>query len=1754
MDTTDAVKQYREWVAGASGDHPSVGLVAAVLAAVDAVPVEDPAPGRIADGPCVGAGALLDVGPTIVGLAASPRTALALYDAHESWAGGVDDLEAEQSRDLVARIAALAAVAAGLHTDPWQGLAKLLDHPSGRSLLTLFSAIEVVLARGTAFEPVEPGAIADLVSDQPDVVDEVLAAVDAAGGRGSAARELLPDLLAAIDNVAESLGDRIEEVADAIRDRLPEHAGSRDDWAREAHELRIYGLLVARTTTTGSAPASVAAPAPTAAAPVVDRKPLEDRLSATRSRRTSVQGELGTVRQERSSLQTDIDRVRSGRRARSSAGRPAAPIQVDASIRAAVADRERALEAARDEHRSLERMRDYTSPPGRTTARSSGSTDSARARVRTAEDHIQRLRSQISSARQQAEAGAARRTQLQARLRTAHRRRQTIQSALLTLRPDRRTLTTSLADTRRRRKSRSTVAEAAPDLPRGRPLTVRERAILRGKVLRTRAKAVSAKAELDQLERELKLGPPPSAPPAPDLLDIPSLVRQIGTLEAAIQSQRARIEAQREALAERRDGLAARLAELRGRRREADDERRRAKGKRQRLAADLTATRRARQRAEARPEPEAQPIVDSLTPERRDRLEDAVFEAINRLHRARWDLDRALTVHRSEQPSPPEPPPRSKAHQLAVRRREHVALARERVQEVRDRVRAAADARRRQVVVLQQERARLAQQLDARRQERAATRDARTTHQATRNERVRALEALRAPPPWPQDPPAELETARAAVQTAREAVLDARRTLDNTITHGAELPLPPEPTDRRPRIDLAPLRRRVVEAERAHQALHARKARHLAELAELRAPLEAELRKLTLRRDRLRSALSRQQKRRTAGARRVEGLQSRRHALEESLARPQPELPDLTAEPTAHLAATRASLQTARAGLQQLQVSARVLNETPPAPADDPTPDREATMQARVLVDITRAAVEAVEAKLARSIELTDLRVEKRAARQALAQPLATARSTRNDLAVQRATLAPKLDALRDRIAALQPKSLAENPELHILRDVVGATGEALEAARATLNSIPDSTDPPTVPPDMRPKLQKRRAKVQAKVEKLEAAARAIEERRDRAYMSLRKEHLVALEGARPTRKLQALKRRREALERARQARAERRASISSVLSPQVQLDPSLPAAVEASAEAVRSAREQLGEQIASVADVRSKLGRMRADKRKRDETLENIDEMLARWTRRCRRAERSVLKLRRAIEAATSASNEPVPVPPPPEPVAAAPEPTPTPAAPSLSPVSPPPPPPSLPADVVPPPPDPQVVGPPPPPASVPPLKGPPATPSPVPPPPAGLVGPPPSLVGPPPGLVGPLPGLVGPPPAVRSPIPVGPPPSSSPPPPAPREDTATDPSASAAPPPLAPPPPEPGPPPPPPGIAVHRDLRPPPAVPITPVEVLPDAPPPTPPPPELPSDPPSIDPPLIPPVASADPSDGTPPPVPSSVQSLLARIAAKRQSSRRAPPASPASSPAPPPLVPGIRTQRAGGPPSIPAAPVVPAAVPPTPVVPSTPTRGRPPPDATVPEVELSVPAVPARRPVDETDVDISLPPPAFAPPPPPPASLSLPMAPVGPPPPTEDISLPLPELGRPAPPLALAENNLSLPFPGPPPGLPPDPGLPPLPSSAVRVDPTVDPSDVDAPRRPPAVPSGLAPVTLSNHDMHSAATVILSREELLQRALDDDDDEEEDDWGGDAAKTMLLSRDEQLRRRDALLGEMDAGPKRRRERWQPPTPKKK
>ncbi len=1653
MDTTEAVEGFRDWVAAVSEDHPAPVLVQAVLASVEAPTIDGPVPASAGNATTLPAAALLDIAPAMVGLAASARTALALYDAHESWAGGVDDLESEQSRDLVARVTALATLAAGLDADPEQGLARLLDDPVGRALVTTFVAIEIVLARGTAFEPVEPGVVADDVAAMDDLVDTVLEQIDAAGGQGTPARALLPALLTALDDVADSLTDQIEGIAEAVRTNLPEQAGDRDGWQAEARDLRVYGLLAARMTA-GAATTPAAAPTrpepPTPEPPAPDLAPLRARLDETVQRRSCVTGALEQTRAQRASLQAELRRIAQQRTRPEPVVSPIDP--VDPALQDAVAETQNALASAQEAAVRHAAILADQAPPTRGESSSGRPLPEARDAIRQLETDIEVLRQRIAAATEAQAIAAANQGRLSERLETMQARHAAIQGLITESQTRRTALTDALESVRKKRAEPSTTARASSKVSHA--PSVRARAALRGAVLRARSKAVSARSDLAGLERARKAGPPPTPPPQREQPDQQAIQDRIATLETSVAGLRDRLADQLQARTNQVEGLKIRLAAAQDRRKSTAAARTHSKGQRKKLVRTLAAARKTRAAAAERPEPVAKEIASSITPEAREALDEAVFEAINRLHRARWDLKRALECSQTEQPKRPEAPEQADDQGTLTRARRKVERAEKAAATSRGRLNDGVAAQRDRIERIQEQRTPGTTRLQELKTDRAQLMEARETAVQAQADRRTKLEALVAPLPWPQDLPSEVQALRTALGTRQEAIAAARTILEATTARGAELPPPPDPQDPHVPDDLAVQRKAVVDADRAVQQAQARKAKMLAHLAEIRAPLTAKLRVLSDRKGRLDQTLRRFRKRRNAGEARRTGLQQRRAVIQDTLGQAVPELPNLTAEPLARRDAAKAALETARATVQEQEVAERVLRDTPPGGGEDPAPARETLSNARVLIEVSTAAVADVEARIARWMALTERRTGALGRREALIPATAKAREQRDALRAEQAALTAKATPVRAQLAAFQPAEQADDPSLVLLREVAQAAKEALEAARDTSTRLSSVPDPPTEPADRTQQLQTTSKRCAAAVEKLEAKARDIEQRRDQSYAILRREHKVALERARPTRKLQALRRRREALERARKTRAERRASLHTSLSPSSAADPALRAQVHDAAEAVRAARETLGGQVSAVAEARGRLSRSRDDHKRHEEALETIDESLARWTRRVRRADRAIQKLRTQIVEAGGVVSDPSTDP---TSASVALEPAPrtdTGEATDLLDASPP----STPAQ-----------------------------------PPDDESSPSETLVDPPrergaPSIEPELPAL-------------------------PTE----------------------GPPPPLPGLAAHSaspsSANPPPA------ELIPPAVPA----PERTRDSASVEPPSVPPLSPGTLEDGTPPAVPSSVQSLLARIAAGRNPSRRPSDAS-VDSPAPPPLIPGIITEQSDASPTMgdPAATVPPppdvSAVAPVDIAPALPeTRAPSAPDAAPTDLRGAA----KRSDISHPDVTPRAPMPMATEPDPPELDLD-----------PSEISLPLPDAPLPAPPPVLSS-------PEPMPDLPPDPGLPPLPPHSDVVPDPGDLEDPSLPRTDPPSAASIGPTSLSNQQMHSAKTLILSRDELLKRAMledNDSDEDEEDDWSNDDGKTMLLSREEQIRRRDALIAERDAAPKRRRERWKPPSKPKK
>ena len=304
------------------------------------------------------------------------------------------------------------------------------------------------------------------------------------------------------------------------------------------------------------------------------------------------------------------------------------------------------------------------------------------------------------------------------------------------------------------------------------------------------------------------------------------------------------------------------------------------------------------------------------------------------------------------------------------------------------------------------------------------------SHETTtegRRERTDRLASLVVPPPWPQAPPPELQAQQQALGGLRDAIADARSTLKAITAQGASLPPPPDPRAPHQPRDLSALRTAVVQAERAAREAEAQKAKMLAELAELRAPLAAEHRVLTDRKTRLDKTLQRFRKRRDAGRRRLEGLHNRQATVQDALQKVQPEALDLITEPTAARDAAVNALETATAILQQRTTAERVLRETPPAASADPAPAQEATATARLLVEMCTAPCATSSPA---SVSPLTWPASQRSATQArrTRSQLDQARTRREAVVAEHAALTQDRP-IRAKIDALQPAQQPDNPE-----------------------------------------------------------------------------------------------------------------------------------------------------------------------------------------------------------------------------------------------------------------------------------------------------------------------------------------------------------------------------------------------------------------------------------------------------------------------------------------------------------------------------------------------------------------------------------------------------------------------------------------------------------------------------------------------------------------------------------------------------
>ncbi len=246
-------------LAGLDVHHPAVALAAAVLGTL-AEPLELDAACRdpralavdragllVGVHPAVAAAELLDGGELLRAVAASFRMALTLYDDHQAWAVGVEDLEQDQQRDAAHRLLCLGLLTSRLFEGTAQQRAEaLVAAPAGRALLAWLAAVELTLAFAMEDEPLDELFLADLLDDHLDGVAEALEAI-VEPAEVAGARELVVALQPALEAMLTQAVAVVAELAEALREALPElPEQSTEAMADEVRTTPVYLLLAAQ--------------------------------------------------------------------------------------------------------------------------------------------------------------------------------------------------------------------------------------------------------------------------------------------------------------------------------------------------------------------------------------------------------------------------------------------------------------------------------------------------------------------------------------------------------------------------------------------------------------------------------------------------------------------------------------------------------------------------------------------------------------------------------------------------------------------------------------------------------------------------------------------------------------------------------------------------------------------------------------------------------------------------------------------------------------------------------------------------------------------------------------------------------------------------------------------------------------------------------------------------------------------------------------------------------------------------------------------------------------------------------------------------------------------------------------------------------------------------------------------------------------------------------------------------------------------
>ena len=262
-------------LAGVDSHHPVVVLVAAVLSAlpdecgIDAelcrpeVLGADPASALAGKPSAVAAAALMDGGELLRAVAVSFRMALTLFDDHQAWAVGLEDLEQDQQRDTAHRLLCVGLMACRQYSGSAAHRAQaLVAAPAGRALLAWIAAVDLALAFALEDDPLDDFLLDDLLDDHLDDVAEALAA-HAEPEEVQAARDVVASLRPSLEALLGPAVSAVAELAELVRGHLPElEEQSTQAMAAEVQAMPAYLVLGVRVAEqAGGEPVEVA-PAP----------------------------------------------------------------------------------------------------------------------------------------------------------------------------------------------------------------------------------------------------------------------------------------------------------------------------------------------------------------------------------------------------------------------------------------------------------------------------------------------------------------------------------------------------------------------------------------------------------------------------------------------------------------------------------------------------------------------------------------------------------------------------------------------------------------------------------------------------------------------------------------------------------------------------------------------------------------------------------------------------------------------------------------------------------------------------------------------------------------------------------------------------------------------------------------------------------------------------------------------------------------------------------------------------------------------------------------------------------------------------------------------------------------------------------------------------------------------------------------------------------------------------------------------------